>query len=173
MVLMKKFCGSAFCHCDQVQFICQIEIWPKNYYKVSRWWTTDPNWDKYSEGLREHDFWLYDLRGCRFAGSASRARLHHLPCAQRLKEKNLIKLFYEKNPFKRNLWKYQNFAQKIWGVTNFTKEIPVNKISENPKIEQKNHLRKIRYFCTQNPKNPDPNKDFNFREWISSTCCGY
>ena len=54
--------------------------------------------------------------------------------------KNLVILFYEKNPFKRNFWKYQNFAQKIWEVINFTKEIPFNEIFENPKIVQKKSL---------------------------------
>ena len=34
--------------------------------------------------------------------------------------------FCERNPFKRNFWKAQNFAQKSEGGVNFPKEIPLN-----------------------------------------------
>ena len=56
----------------------------------------------------------------------------------------------------------QNFAQKSEGGVNFPKEIPLNEISENTKILQKNHLRRIRYFWVQNSKKPDPHKEFFF-----------
>ena len=39
-----------------------------------------------------------------------------------------------KNPFKPNFWKAQNFAPKSEGGVNFTKEIPLDEISENLKI---------------------------------------
>ena len=59
--------------------------------------------------------------------------------------------FYKRNPLNQNLKKSQNVAQKSEGV-NFTKEIKPNEISENLKILQINHLRRIRYFCIQNSK---------------------
>ena len=54
------------------------------------------------------------------------------------------------------------FCSKKWKGVNFTKEIPLNEISENTKILLKNSLRRIRYFCIQNSKNPDPHKEFFF-----------
>ena len=52
----------------------------------------------------------------------------------------------------------------------FYKEIPLNEISGNFKILVKNYLRRIRYFCIQNSKNPHPHKEFNFRWCNTSTC---
>ena len=82
----------------------------------------------------------------------------------RLAQGGFLGQFYKRNPFKRNLWKSQNFAQKREGGVNFSKEIPLNEISENPKILLKNPLRRIRYFCTFFSQNPDPHKEFNFSE---------
>ena len=44
--------------------------------------------------------------------------------------------------------KNSKFCSKTWVGVNFPKEIPLNEISENPKIFLKNPLRRIRYFCT-------------------------
>ena len=59
----------------------------------------------------------------------------------------------------QNSEKLKILLKKVKGV-NFPEEIPLNEISENSKILLKNSLRRIRYFCIQNSKNPDPHKDF-------------
>ena len=47
--------------------------------------------------------------------------------------------FYVRNPFKRNFWNSQ-FAQKNEGMVDFTKEIPLNEISE----KFQNLLKKVK-----------------------------
>ena len=49
----------------------------------------------------------------------------------------------------------------------FYKRNQAKQNSEILKILLKNYLRRIRYFCIQNSKNPDPHKDFNFH-WCNS-----
>ena len=39
--------------------------------------------------------------------------------------------FYKSNPFKRNFWKSQSFAQKNEGSVNFEREIPLTEKYEN------------------------------------------
>ena len=65
--------------------------------------------------------------------------------------------------------KLKILLKKVRGV-NFPKEIPLNEISENTKILQNFHLRRIRYFWVQNSKNPDPYKEKNFRGGNPPTC---
>ena len=69
-------------------------------------------WLPFSEGLRGHDFWLYNFHGCRLAGLASRAsrvQVRHSQCSQRLKEKKTNKIV---------LW-YKSLQTKIVKITKF------------------------------------------------------
>ena len=74
--------------------------------------------------------------------------------------------FYKRNPSKL-MCEIKNFLlQKVRGV-QFYKRNQAKKNSEILKNLLKNYLRRIRYFCIQNSKNPDPHKDFNFH-WCNS-----